>query len=315
MAMATFGSPIKKLYGETQAITTTASHVLVRPGYQEVILSCPSAWKLGLAPRLAQVSLYATTYTNYLSQAIDKVSTTHVPLDGMTTAKYLYLGTTEPTRGFYFNVDDTNKNDNAATLDWEYCYDIAQPGYKKLTGTTGAGFAVGLTTTGGTSGATGVTVYDGTTYVILKNITGQFALNEDLTDSSTGSLTAISAIDPVDVGTGYFTDVAGDSDGTNVSGDTLKQDGLYAFTLPSVVKGVISAISSTPLYWYRFVPSATLSNTVDLIDIIPACDTTNYAYMDAGVSYQFSLNTSEVGAFEVVSVLGTPTMNINWIQH
>lgn len=245
MATATFSSPIKKVYGETVSLTTTPSHLLFRPDYHEVMFYCPSSWRMGLAPKLQVVSFYsdsASSYTNYSAEATDRDDSTHVPLDGMTSSDYLYLGFTDKVRGFYFNIDGTNKNDNAATLDMEYC-------------------------------------------------------------------SAISG------GVGTFTDVSADSDGTDSAGDTLKQDGLYSFTLPSVVRGAISAIAPLEqLYWYRFAPSATLSATVDVIDIIPAMDTTNYAYMEAGTSYQFSLNLVQCGAFEFDHT-SSDTLNVTFIRH
>ena len=241
MPSATFSAPIKKLYGETASLTTTALHLLYRPTYNEVMMYCASAWRMALAPRLARVKYYnGSAYADYTQHATDRNDSTHVPLDGMTTSHYLYLGFTGKVRGFYFNIDGTNKNDAAATLDMEYC-------------------------------------------------------------------SAISA------GAGSFTDVASDSDETVSSGDTLKQDGLYSFTLPSVVRGSITALDTEPLYWYRFKPSGTLSTTIDLIDIIPAADTTNYAYMEGGTLYQFSPNTAQTGAFEFDHT-GTATLNITWVQ-
>lgn len=208
---------------------------------------CASAWRMALCPRLAEVVYYSAsggTYTHYDAQGVDRNDATHVPLDAMAAADELYLGTTAPVRGFYFNVDATNKNDNAATLDWEYC-------------------------------------------------------------------SAITA------GVATFTDVAGDSDGTDAAGDTLKQDGLYSFTLlteGTIKKGPITVLGPSPLFWYRFGPSTALSATVDLIDIIPAADTVNYGYMEGGVPYQFSINTDKVGAFEFDHT-ATGTLDITWIRH
>ena len=53
---------------------------------------------------------------------------------------------------------------------------------------TGA-FTVGLTITGGTSGATGVISEDNSTFLVLKSTTGSFEDNEIITDTSTGSAT------------------------------------------------------------------------------------------------------------------------------
>jgi hypothetical protein len=275
---------------------------------------CSSAWRMGIAPRLSRVKLYASSaYTDYTTYAIDRVSTTHMPLDGMTTAKTVYLGVTEPTRGFYFNVA-SNVNANAATLDFEYMYDISAPGYIKLTGTVSAALTVGETVTGGTSGATGTWVYDdGSTYGVVKNMSGKFKLGETVS-GATQNISVITAIDQVGTGTPYFTDVASDSDGTDNAGATLGQAGLYAFTLPSVVRGAISGVDGESLFWYRFTPSTTLSATVDVVDIIPACDTTNYAYMEAATTYQFSLNPGNTGAFEFDHA-STGTLDVSWLMH
>ena len=313
MATAVFGSPIKKVFGEQVSLTTTAAHLLYQPTYHEAKLYCPTAWRMGIAPKISgvKVGVVAGTFTDYTAQAIDRVATTHVPLDAMATTSYLYLGTTEPTRGFYFNVDGSNKNDEAATLDWEYCYDISDGTYLKLTGTVSGALTVGETVTGQTSGATAVVVQSNAANIIVKSMAGSFALLEDV-DGAAETCDDVSAIDKVARGTAFWTDVASDSDGTDVAGDTLKQDGLYTFTLPAVVNGFVTNLGTG--HWYRFAPSAALSATVDLVDIIPACDTVNYAFMEAGVEYQFALNVAQNGAFEFDHV-GSDTLNVTWIQH
>jgi len=316
MASPIYGVPLIDLKGESQALSTTAAHILVEPKFHEVKMYCASQWRLGLAPRLARVKYYnASTYSDYTAQATDKVAATHVPLDGMLATHYLYLGVTDPTRGFYFNVDDTNKNDEAATLDWEYLYDVATVGYLKLTGTISGALTVGETVTGQTSGATATLVESGATYIVVKNVsTAQFAIGEDV-DGASQTCDDVTAIDPVAKGTGYFTDVASDTDGTDSAGDTLKQDGLYSFTLPSVVRGALAGVDNEMLYWYRFKPSATLSATVDLVDIIPAAAATTYGYMEPGMEYQFSFDTTKCGGFEVVASSGTPTLDTTWVRH
>jgi len=315
-SQAVFGSPIRKFYGETVSLTTTAAHLLFQPGYHEVKLYCPTEARVGLAPRLARVKLYSgAAYTDYTSQAIDKSTATHIPLDGMTTAKYLYMGTVEPVRGFYFTIDGTNKNTETASLDMEYMYDIASQGYIKLTGTISGALTVGETVTGSVSGATGVAVYDdGSTYLVVKTTTGKFSLGENAAGASQACNT-ITARDPVAHGTGYFTDVASDSDGTDVGpGSTLQTSGLYSFTLPSVVRGPLAGVDNESLYWYRFKPSATLSATVDIQSIIPACDTVNYGYLEAGMAQEFSVNLAQCGAFEFDHT-ATDTLNVTWIAH
>jgi hypothetical protein len=313
MATPTMGSPIKKLYGETASLTTTALHLGFMPDYHEVLMYCTSNWRMGIAPKLACVKYYnGTSYVNYTSEATDRSSSTHVPLDGMTTAKYLYLGVTAPTRGFYF-TKGSNAQDAAATLDMEYLYDVSDGSYLLVTGTVSGALTVAETVTGGTSSATATVVYSGATSIVVKSVVGSIAIGETLTGAAQ-NISAITAIEPVAVGTGYFTDVASDSDGTDSAGDTLKVSGLYSFTLPSVIRGGLAGISNQPLYWYRFAPSATLTNPTDIAEIYPACDTTNYAYMEGGISYQFALNTSMCGAFEFDHT-SSGTLDISWIQH
>lgn len=64
---------------------------------------------------------------------------------------------------------------------------------------------------------------------------------------------------------GGWTDVSGDSDGTDVSGDTFKQDGLYSWTLPS--DWVPFLVQGGAWYFIRMKPSGTLSATVELINV------------------------------------------------
>ena len=238
---------ILKRYGETVSLSTTAKHILFRPGYNVARLYCASDFRVGLAPKLAKVVFFnatATTYTDYTSYAVDRNDSTHVPLDGMISTDILYLGFKKPVRGFYLNIGG-NVNAQAATLDMEY----------------------------------------------------------------------MSAITSAGVGT--FTDVAADSDGTTSGGATLAVDGLYSFTLPAVTNGRIlnngDGTLSQDLYWYRFKPSTTLSVTVDIVDIIPACDTTNYGYALADKPEIIRLNTAKNGAFEF-SHSDNGTLYIDWLE-
>jgi hypothetical protein len=115
-----------------------------------------------------------------------------------------------------------------------------------------------------------------------------------------------------------FTDVAGDSDGTDSGGATLAQDGAYTWTLPAVKESVLGTFAAqifSKCFWMRFKPSAALSATVDVNEIIPIYKNTSYAYMEAGVEYQISLNTAKVGGLVVASAAGTPTLNVSWVKH
>lgn len=323
MSVYTQGSPIKKLYGETASLTTTAAHLAFMPKYHEVSLYCASAWRLGIAPRLIHCLYYnGTTYTEYVQSVTDRSSSTHLPLDGMTTAHSLYLGFTEPVRGVYFDIG-TNVQDEVAALDVEYSYDCADASYWKITGTITGALTVGETVTETTAAdvATGVTatlVYSGATYIIVKAVSGghpTLATGYDW-DGATQSCNNVTAIAKSDV-IPFFTDVANDSDGTKSVNDTLKTDGLYTWDLPSMVAtqlGTPNAPVASKCYWIKITPSATLSTTVDIDEIIPACDTTNYAYMEGGIVYQFNLNEGQNGAFEFDHT-ATGTLDINWIMH
>lgn len=326
MANAVFGSPIKMVHGETVSLTTTAAHLAVQPmsetdGAMEYMFYCSSAWRMALCPKLARARvLVGTTYTDYTVEATDRLDTTDVVVDAMATSSILYLGTTGKTRGFYINMDATGVNANAATLDAEYCYDIAgqfavnNAPYQTITGTVSAAFTVGETITGGTSTATGTVVFDdASTYVVVKDVAGKFVVGETATGASQ-NISAVTAIALTTKGTPYFTDAAGDSDGTYTGTETLSQDGLYAITLPSVVKGPVPTLGGENLYWYRFKPSATLTATTRINGIIPAAADTNYAYMQGGLAYQFSINTAEVGAFEFDHG-STGTLNVSRIMH
>lgn len=249
MAIATFEKPVIAEEGEQASLTTTASYLLFKPNFDAVTLYSASAWRLAFSPALLNCLYYdasAGTYTNYKTEATDRVSTTHVQLDAMPTTDYLYLGFSEPALGIYIKVDDTNKNTNTATLDVEYCSTAVAPG-----------------------------------------------------------------------ATIAFTDVAGDSDGTSASA-TLTQNGVYTWTLPTAWVRSSLGTAGVPLYgvcyWLRFCPSATLSATVDLVDIIPVYKNDNYAYKEASVTYVYSIAPSENSGF-VLKGTTTQTLNVDWLKH
>ena len=304
---------VKRIYGDTLAMTTTAAHKAIPRGYTEIKHQAGSPYRLGLAPSLERVFYFnGTTYTDYTTQARDRDSATHVPLDGMTTAHYLYMGFSECPRGAYFDIG-SNVQDEAATLDIEYGYDTSDGTYIKITGTVSGAFTVGETVTGGTSGATATLVYGpaGSTYIIVKSPSTSFLTSDTITGASE-NISAITAIAAETKGTGYFADVTGDSDGTDSGGDTLKVDGLYSWTLPTSIEATVNGASS--LHWVRFKPSATLSATVDINEIIPACIDTNYGYFEAGVEYHYPLDIQRVGAIETDMDVGFDTLIITWVK-
>jgi len=152
MATPIRGSSISKTYGETVSLTTTAAHLAFMPKYHEVLMYCASAFRMGLAPKLASVQYYSAsggTYTNYTTEATDRSSSTHVPLDAMAATDYLYLGVTEPVRGFYFDIGTNAQATGSRTLDWEY-----------MSALTSAGVATFTDVAGDSDGTSGSTTLD-----------------------------------------------------------------------------------------------------------------------------------------------------------
>ena len=250
MASGVYGAPLKAVEGETVVLSTTAGYLAVKPDWHEVKMYCASQWRLAQSPSLLHCLFYdgaTATYTEYKTQATDRVSTTHVPLDAMATNDYLYMGFSEPALGVYVDIG-TNANANAATLDVEYA---------------------------STAVAQGATL--------------------------------------------AFTDVAGDSDGTDSGGASLAVDGVYTWTLPTAWVRTTLGTHATPLYtkcwWIRFVPSAALSATVDLNEIIPVYKNANYGYMEAGMEYQWTFEPSRTGGFVLLASAGTPTLDVTWVKH
>lgn len=138
MATETYGKPITAIEGEAAAITlsTTADYLAVKPGFHEVMVNCATAWRLSLSPALLHCLYYdGTDYADYKTQATDRVSTTHVPLDGMTTSHALYLGFSEPALGVQIDMG-SNVNAATATLDVDYC-STAVPGTLAFTNVEG----------------------------------------------------------------------------------------------------------------------------------------------------------------------------------
>ena len=89
-------------------------------------------------------------------------------------------------------------------------------------------------------------------------------------------------------------------------------DGLYTWTLPSSIERIVNGVSG--LHWVRFAPSAALSATVDVNEIIPACIDTNYGYFEAGVEYHYPFDNQRVGALETDMLAGTDTLVITWVK-
>jgi len=248
MATYTWDKPLIAEEGETASLTTTASYLAFKPGFDGIIMYSGSAWRRALSPALLHVLYYDTTagtYTPYRTEVTDRVSTTHLPLDAMPTDDYVYLGFSEPALGIQIDMG-SNVNSNDVELDVEYCSTAL---------TQGAAIA--------------------------------------------------------------FTDVAGDSDGTDSSG-TLAQDGVYTWTLPTAWVRSTLGVPSVPLYgkcfWIRFKPTGALSATVDVNEIIPVYKNANYSYKEASTSYVDQLNLPKNSGFVLMGST-TQTLNVTWLRH
>jgi hypothetical protein len=231
----------------------------------------------------------------------------------MLSTDILYMGFHDRCpRGVYIDVG-SNVNSEAADLDVEYVSDASDGAYIKVTGTVSGTFTIGETVTG-TDGGSGVAVL-GTAalgYLIIKTITGAFFTSDTILGGSSGeTVSTITAIATESKGTPYWADVGGDSDGTKNT-QTLDQDGLYSWTLPSSIEATVNGVSS--LHWIRFKPSIALSTPLDLNEIIPVCPDVNYGYFEAGVEYEYLIDTGTVGGIETDMASGTATLNVTFVR-
>jgi len=248
MASHVWDKPLTAVEGEVVAITTTPSYLLFKPGFDGVQLYSASAFYTALSPALHHVVYYnGTTYTSYTTEALDRVSTTHVPLDGMTTAHSLYLGFSDRVQGIYINIG-TGVNAVNTTLDVDYSSTAVAPGVSLA-----------------------------------------------------------------------WTNVAGDSDGTDSTG-TLAVDGVYKWTLPTASAWKRTYLGTdqiklyTKCYWIRITPDATLSATVDLVDIIPVYKNDLYGYHEAATTYVFQID-STMNSGIVFDGSASQNVNVTWLRH
>ena len=112
----------------------------------------------------------------------------------------------------------TARNDNSSS--YIYTYEYTMPttfhylgrvttedseGGWKLTGTISDTFTLGETVTGGTSEATGLVSYSGSTYILVREVDGTFVVGETATGgTSEETCSAITAVDSITVGDGTF---------------------------------------------------------------------------------------------------------------
>ncbi len=112
------------------------------------------------------------------------------------------------------------------------------------------------------------------------------------------------------------------SDGTKPGNNTLAQDGLIAFTVPSDwVKASLYDLTADiyapalRAYWARLAVNAQLGATVEIEKIAVLVNPTGYgAYLKANVEYTIDLS-DHVGSFEVIAQgAGATTINVTWVR-
>ena len=113
----------------------------------------------------------------------------------------------------------------------------------------------------------------------------------------------------------------GNGDGTDVSGDTFKQDGSVTWTVPAAWKRdnlqnigdttVGEAWSTVGLYWTRWEFSAQLDSTVDLVQMRPLNRSTAYAELLEGQTREMSLHNRQYACVEALVNAGDGNLVAN----
>jgi hypothetical protein len=120
----TYEAPIRRFYGQTITTATTPQVYNLPDGTREIIVNCGSAFLMQLGGTLdfcAKTANSEVTFTSYLSEAKDKLGSTHVTLSSLNTAAngdYWYVGSRQEFGGVYIDVDGTN--DTASTMTGYY---------------------------------------------------------------------------------------------------------------------------------------------------------------------------------------------------
>jgi len=112
---------------------------------------------------------------------------------------------------------------------------------------------------------------------------------------------------------GAWVDFSGEDDGTDAA-NTLAQDGLYTWTLPTNWH-TTSVNGSVPLYYMRFYPAGTLTAGTSFDRLITINKGTDYAYFAAAMVHDFNFDEDVVGGLQFLSKSGTPTLFVNHIKY
>jgi hypothetical protein len=101
------------------------------------------------------------------------------------------------------------------------------------------------------------------------------------------------------------------TDGTDSSGDTLKQSGLVTWTVPTT--WAATAVNSVTLnYWMRISVSVILSATVDLEEAMLLYRNANYGEHNGTSPVPIAWNSDQVGGVELLATASTPTAHVKY---
>ena len=121
-----------------------------------------------------------------------------------------------------------------------------------------------------------------------------------------------------------WTDIS-DTDGTDVGGDSMKQDGSVTWTVPAAwTKQSLAAIGDTlpavvnhsvPLYWTRWEWDAALDASIDVRTMLPLNRSTAYAEYIEGQTVEIGVQDRRIGCVQALTNAGTANLIVNVGAH
>ena len=111
----------------------------------------------------------------------------------------------------------------------------------------------------------------------------------------------------------------GNTDGTDVGGDTLKQDGLNYWTAPSD-EIIHPAFGGQPKgYWYQITISGALDSAVELVQAMALSKRSSSqaptVVLKASTYHSFKMDTENTGGFQIDVSVGTAELQVIWTKH
>ena len=126
----------------------------------------------------------------------------------------------------------------------------------------------------------------------------------------------------------YWKDAATDAwadttntDGTDVGGDTFKQDGLNYWTQPSdeITKPDLDGSRLPEGYWYQLSIGAALDSSCTILQAMALSRRSSSqrptVVMKGNTIHAFSMNREQIAGFQIDVASGVGTLNVNWIRH